>query len=361
MIPVTRSSLPPFEEYVEEIRDLWESRWLTNMGPKHGALQTALEAYLHVPHISLFTNGHLALEGAIEALHISGEVITTPFTFASTTHALVRKGLTPVFCDIDPVDYTIDATKLAACITERTSAILPVHVYGSICDVEAIRRIAEEHGLKVIYDAAHTFGVRVNGKSAAAFGDASMFSFHATKVFHTIEGGAVAYADDALTRKLDFAKDFGIDGPDEVRSVGGNGKMSEFQAAMGLCNLRHVDEEIGKRRLVAARYHANLSGIQGLRLHHAQPGVEWNYAYYPVLFDGFRLDRDTAFEKLAKCGVHARKYFAPPVNAYACYRDRYATDETPVAQFVSGHIMTLPMYSDMSLADVDAVCEALLD
>ena len=361
MIPVTRSSLPPMAEYMDEIRDLWDSHWLTNMGPKHDELQERLASYLGVPKISLFANGHLALEGAFEVLQLGGEVITTPFTFASTTHALVRKGLTPVFCDINPVDYTMDASKIEACITEKTSAILPVHVYGSVCDVDSISRIAGKYHLKVVYDAAHAFGVRVNGTGVASFGDASMFSFHATKVFHTIEGGAVAYADAELTKRLDYAKDFGIDGPDEVRTVGGNGKMSEFHAAMGLCNLRHVDDEIQKRVAIAARYAKNLGGVQGIQLHRAQPGVEWNCAYYPVLFDGFKRSRDEVFGRLAENGVHARKYFAPPVNAYACYRDRYDASATPVAQYVSGHIMTLPMYGELSLEDIDAVCAIILE
>lgn len=361
MIPVTRSSMPPIEEYFDEIRDLWDSHWLTNMGPKHALLQTRLAEYMDVPCVSLFTNGHLALEAAIEALDISGEVITTPFTFASTAHALVRRGLTPVFCDIDPSDYTIDASKLESCITDKTSAILPVHVYGSVCDVDAIDSIAKAYGLKVIYDAAHAFGVNVRGRGVASFGDASMFSFHATKVFHTIEGGAVAYADETLSRKLDYAKDFGIDGPDAVRAVGGNGKMSEFQAAMGLCNLRHVADEIEKRRAIAERYSERLDGIRGIRLHRAQPSVDWNCAYYPVLFDGFRLDRDAVFEKLAQNGVHARKYFSPPVNAYECYRGRYDPDATPIAKYVSERIMTLPMYSALTMEDVDRICAIILD
>lgn len=361
MIPVTRSSLPPFEEYVEEIRPLWESHWLTNMGEKHNALQAALESRLAVPHVSLFSNGHLALEGALEAFDLTGEVITTPFTFTSTAHAIARRGLTPVFCDVDPVDYTLDPAKIEALITERTSAIVPVHVYGTICDTEAIDRIAKRYGLRVIYDAAHAFGVDVNGRSAASFGDASMFSFHATKVFHTVEGGAVCYHDDRLTRRLDYARDFGIDGPDEVRTTGGNAKMSEFHAAMGLCNLRHVDEELERRRAIAARYDENLCGVPGISLKHRQNGVSWNCAYYPVLFDGFKYTRDEVFKRLAEHGVNARKYFAPALNACECYRARgYDPADTPVAQYVSQHIMTLPMYGALTLDEVDRICETVL-
>lgn len=361
MIQVTRSNMPPFEEYISEIRSIWDTRWLTNMGEKHDRLQDALRQYLDVPHVSLFANGHLALEGVIEALGLTGEIITTPYTFASTTHAIVRRGLTPVFCDINAHDYTLDVSKLERLITERTSAILPVHVYGNLCDVAAIDRLAEKYHLKVVYDAAHAFGVRSNGVSAASFGDASMFSFHATKVFHSVEGGAVVYRDDALTRKLGFSRDFGIDGPEAVRFPGGNGKMSEFHAAMGLCNLRHVDDEIALRRAVAARYSANLSGIPGLHVHQDQPGVTWNCAYYPVLFDGFKLTRDAACQKLASHEVMARKYFYPAVNAFACYRDRYDPADTPVAQFVSERILTLPMYGELPLEDVDRICEILLD
>lgn len=359
MIQVTRSSLPPIEEYIDEIRSIWDSRWLTNMGQKHEQLQDELAQYLSVPHVSLFTNGHLALEGSIEALELTGEVITTPFTFASTTHAVVRRGLKPIFCDIRPDDYTLDADRIEPLITSRTSAILPVHVYGNLCDTDAIDRIAKKYNLKVLYDAAHAFGIRKGGKGVASFGDASMFSFHATKVFHTIEGGAVTYSDEALSRKLDYAKDFGIDGPEQVRTCGGNGKLTEFQAAMGICNLRHVDEELNKRRTVAARYTANLSGIPGLKLRQEQPGVEWNCAYFPVLFDGFRLRRDEAFEALKTNGINARKYFYPAINATACYRDQYNPQDTPVAQFVSERILALPMYSDLSLDDVDRVCEVL--
>ncbi|MDE7017670.1 MAG: DegT/DnrJ/EryC1/StrS family aminotransferase, partial [Lachnospiraceae bacterium] len=267
IVNVTRSSMPPFEEYCAEIKTLWDSRWLTNMGLKHGKFQQELEAYLGAEHVTLYTNGHLALENAINAMGLpeGSEVITTPFTFASTTHAIVRNRLKPVFCDINAEDYTIDVTKLENLITERTSAIVAVHVYGNLCDVEEIGRIGARYGLKIIYDAAHAFGVEYKGKSAACFGDAAMFSFHATKVFHTIEGGAVCYHDDRLVQILDDMKNFGIRGPETCEYVGGNAKMSEFQAAMGLCNLRYIENEIGKRKRVYERYVELLSGREGLR------------------------------------------------------------------------------------------------
>ena len=257
-INVARSSMPDFEEYCEEIRPLWDSRFLTNMGEKHLQFEKDLKRYLHTSNITLFTNGHLALENIITAMDLHGEVITTPFTFASTTHAIVRCGCTPVFCDIDPVNYTIDVSKIEALITDRTVAILPIHVYGNLCDVEAIGALAKKHHLKVIYDAAHTFGVTKNGVSSANFGDAAMFSFHATKVFHTIEGGAVCYRDDALKTKLNDLKNFGIHGPESVPDVGGNAKMNEFCAAMGICNLRHLDGEIQKREKVYQQYMSRL-------------------------------------------------------------------------------------------------------
>lgn len=245
-ILVTKSSMPPLEEYINEIKDLWESHWLTNMGKKHLELEDKLNDYLKTNNITLFTNGHLALECAIAALNLTGEVITTPYTFVSTTHAIVRNGLKPVFCDINPEDYTIDVTKIEELITEKTSAIIPVHVYGNVCNIEEIQRIADKYNLRVIYDAAHTFGVTVNGVGIGNFGDVSMFSFHATKVFNTIEGGALTYNNPTLQQVLNDIKNFGITGPETIEYIGGNAKMNEFQAAMGLCNLRHVDEEIEK-------------------------------------------------------------------------------------------------------------------
>ena len=249
-ILVTRSSMPTYEEYCEEIKELWESHWLTNMGVKHKKLQVELEKYLNVPHVTLYTNGHLALENAIAGLNLpeGGEVITTPFTFASTTHAIVRNGLVPIFCDINEDDYTMDVSKIEGLITDQTVAIVPVHVYGNMCNVESIEEIAQKYGLKVIYDAAHAFGVKYKGISSACFGDAAMFSFHATKVFNTIEGGAVCFKEDAWVQLLNDQKNFGIHGPESVAYVGGNAKMNEFQAAMGICNLRHIDEEIQKRK-----------------------------------------------------------------------------------------------------------------
>lgn len=364
-INVTRSSMPDFEEYCREIRDLWDSRWLTNMGDKHKALEAALQEYLGVSHITLFTNGHLALENILEAMHLpkGSRIITTPFTFASTTHAIVRCGFTPVFCDIDPLDFTLDPARLETLITPDTSAILPVHVYGNICHTEEIEAIARTRGLKVIYDAAHAFGVRYKGAGVGTLGDASMFSFHATKVFHTIEGGAVCYGDGNLEQVLNDLKNFGIHGPETVPFVGGNAKMNEFCAAMGLCNLRHITEEIEKRKQAVLRYRQNLSGIPGLRLNPEQPDVTPNYAYFPVLFENFRYTRDQVWERLQQQGIYARKYFYPLTNSFDCYRGRPCFDPaaTPEAAHAAEAVLTLPLYAGLSPEEVDRVCQCILN
>lgn len=364
-ILVTRSSIPPLEEYIAEISSIWDSHWLTNMGVKHQQLQRVLEDFLQCPHVVLYTNGHLALENVIAAMKLpkGSEVITTPFTFASTTHAIVRNDLVPVFCDINNEDYTIDAGKIEALITDKTVAILPVHVYGNICDVEKISEIAKRHDLKVIYDAAHAFAVKYKGISSANFGDASMFSFHATKVFNTIEGGAVCFSDDSLVNTLNDMKNFGIRDQESVVFVGGNAKMNEFQAAMGLCNLRHLKQEIAKRKIVAEHYRAKLDGIQGIKLCKPKKDVESNYAYFPVVFDGYYATRDEIFEALLKEGITARKYFFPLTNSFECYRN-YLTagiEKTPIAAFLADHVLTLPMYADLSLEDVNRICEIILN
>ncbi|MGN9160330.1 DegT/DnrJ/EryC1/StrS family aminotransferase [Clostridium sulfidigenes] len=360
-IQVTRSSMPEFEEYVEEIKELWESHWLTNMGSKHKKLESKLKEYLKVPNVTLFVNGHLALECAIASMNLTGEVITTPFTFASTTHAIVRNGLTPVFCDINPETYTIDTTKLESLITEKTSAIIPVHVYGNVCDVDKIEEVAKKYNLKVIYDAAHAFGVTVNGKGIGTYGDASMFSFHATKVFNTIEGGAITYNNSELTKVLNEVKNFGITGPETVEYIGGNAKMNEFQAAMGICNLRNVDNDIQKRKIIFERYRERLKDIKGIKFVQCQEGVKSNYSYLPVLFDGFKMDRNEVMEKLASENIYTRKYFYPLVNNFECYKNRYHCSETPVAEYVANRILTFPLYSDLSVEDVDRICDIIIN
>ena len=304
----------------------------------------------------------MALELSLQALNLSGEVITTPFTFASTTHAIVRNGLEPVFCDIDPHDYTMDVTKLEPLITERTSAIMPVHVYGNVCRVEKIERIARRYGLKVIYDAAHSFGVRYRGKSTAVYGDVVCFSFHATKVFHTIEGGAACFRDEELGRKLYRLKNFGIRDAECVDGVGSNAKMNEFCAAMGLCNLRHVEEDIARRKVVAERYRERLEGIDGVQLNTPQADVVPNYAYFPVVFDekAFGSTRDVVFAALERADIHSRKYFYPLTNTFDCFRGKYDVEQTPVARSVADRVLTLPIYPDLEEAAVDRICDVIL-
>ena len=355
-ILVTRSSMPSFEEFTEMIRPIWDSAWLTNMGEYHQELERQLKEYMKTDNLVLFVNGHMALEMVIQAMELTGEVITTPFTFASTTHAIVRNGLTPVFCDIDPVNYTMDPDKIEALITDKTSAIIPVHVYGNFCDVEKIEQIAKKHNLKVIYDAAHTFGAEYKGKSAAAYGDASIYSFHATKVFNTIEGGAVAFGEPWMGHRLNCLKNFGIVDQEHVVWVGGNAKMNEFQAAMGLCNLHHLDQEIDRRRLVVERYLSGLAGVPGIRLPSFREGLTPNYAYFPVLFEDFKADRDQVYDCLAGHRIYPRKYFYPLINDFQCYKGRFSSKDTPVAAYVADRVLTLPCYADLELEDVDRIC-----
>lgn len=362
-ILVTRSSMPNIEEYIEEIQDLWQSHWLTNMGEKHKKLQRALIKYLQVENIDLLTNGHMALELSLQALGLSsGEVITTPFTFASTTHAIVRNGLTPVFCDIDSETFTIDSSKIENLVTDKTVAIMPVHVYGNVCNIEEIDYIAQKYGLKVIYDAAHAFGVTYNGKGIGNYGDVSCFSFHATKVFNTIEGGAVCFHDVDFGRELYRLKNFGIKNEEVVDGVGANAKMNEFCAAMGLCNLKYIDQEIAKRKKVVERYQYHLNNIEGIQLNSTQRGVTSNFAYFPVVFDEkvFGASRNEVYMKLKKKGIGARKYFYPLTNTFSCFHGKFDVNKTPIALHISKRVLTLPLYADLSLEQVDRICKIIL-
>lgn len=362
-ILVTRSALPELNEYVDEIRDLWDSHWLTNMGEKHRELQSELKLFLDADNVELLTNGHMALELSMQALGLKGEVITTPFTFASTTHAIARNGLTPVFCDINKQDFTIDADKIEALITEKTAAIVPVHVYGNVCDAEKIQEIADKHHLKVIYDAAHAFGVHYKGKTVAKFGDVSCFSFHATKVFHTIEGGAVCYKDYDFGKRLAGLKNFGIRNEEIVDEIGTNAKMNEFCAAMGLCNLRHIADNIAKRKTVAERYLEHLEGVKGIQVNPVKKYVTSNYAHFPIVIHEkeFGSDRKEVIKKLNKQGIYPRRYFYPLTNTFSCYCDRFDASETPIALYISERILTLPLYAELALGDVDRICRIILD
>lgn len=359
-ILVTRSSMPPFEEYVEEIRSIWDSRFLTNSGPKHQLLEKELCEYLGVSNLALCVNGHQALECILEVLGLRGEVITTPFTFVSTTNSIVRKGLKPVFCDVKPDDFTIDPEKIEPLITEKTCAIMPVHVYGNLCDDVAISKIAEKYGLKVIYDAAHAFGVRKNGVSSASLGDASMFSFHATKVFHSIEGGAAVFKDDENYARLNQWKNFGIAG-ETLEYFGGNAKMNEFAAAMGLCNLRHLKASIASRKEVVLRYRERLEGIGGVKLSVVQKDVESNYAYFPVVFDPakFGFTRDDVMAKLAEHDICARKYFYPLTSTVLAFGDDSLADRTPIAKALSANVLCLPLYEGLGVRNADMICDII--
>ena len=362
LIAVTRSSMPSFEEYVEKIKVLWENRWLSNRGILHKEFEELLKERMGVPYPFLFANGHVALEVAIDALNLpkGGEVITTPYTHCSTTHSIVRNGLVPVFCDVNDVDYTIDVKKIESLITANTVAICGVHVYGNLCDVDAIDAIAKRHNLKVIYDAAHAFGVKKNGIDAAAFGDVAMFSCHATKVFHTIEGGITVFKDKDVYEKINSLVNFGFAGPEEVQFISTNARMNEYEAAMGICNLKHFEEEVAKRKKAAERFTERLSGVDGIKLIAPQAGVTPNYAYYPVFFEGYKQDRNEVQAKLAEHNIFARKYFYPIITDLKCYREQYANVDVPVSKHAADVVLTLPMFADLTVEDVDRICDIIL-
>ncbi len=359
---VTRSSMPPYEEYIEKIKPLWESCWLTNMGAFHNEFENALKDYLDVQQVSLMTNGHMALEMTLQAMNFQegGEVITTPFTFVSTTHAISRNRLRPVFCDIKETDYTIDETKIEALITDKTVAILPVHVYGNLCNVDAIQDIAMRHGLKVIYDAAHAFGEHYRGIGVGNFGDASVFSFHATKVFNSIEGGAVTFSDPELYNRLYNLKNFGIRGEEQIAEIGANAKMNEFAAAMGLCNLPYVSENIKLRKQVVGLYTSLLSGTLNLRLlSYDDSEKDANFGYYPVLFSSSEL-RNRVYETLKSQNIYARKYFYPLTVDADCYREQYREVMLPVARSVANRILVMPLYPELTQEDVERICDCVI-
>ena len=353
--------MPPFEEYIEEIRELWQTKWISNSGAKHKSFRTRLSETLDAKNISLFSNGHMALEVAIGAFEFpqGGEVITTAYTFCSTTHCIVRNNLTPVFCDINENDLTINAEEIKRHITEKTVAIVATHVYGLVCNIKEIEKIARQYNLKVIYDAAHAFGVTVGGKGIANWGDACMFSCHATKVFNTVEGGITVFNDDTVYSKIESLINFGFNGPEVVRFIGPNARMNEFAAAMGLCNLRHFDEELAKRKRVADRYNERLSDIKGIRLLQAQPNVTQNHSYYIAFFDGYSKSRDEIQKELSQDNIFARKYFYPMITKLDCYR-KYAHIQIPITKKASDTVLALPMYADLTVDDVDMICDIIL-
>lgn len=356
-ITVTQTSMPPYEEYIEKIKPLWESKWITNMGTYHKELEEKLKEYLDVPYLSLMVNGHMALEMAIQSFDFpkGSEVITTPFTFISTTHAIVRNELKPVFCDIKETDYTIDETKIEALITDKTVAIVPVHVYGNICNVEEIQRIADKHGLKVIYDAAHTFGEKYKGVGVGNFGDASVFSFHATKVYNTIEGGAVAFKEPSMYERLYNLKNFGIRGEEVVADVGANAKMNEFCAIMGLCNLPLVEDNISARREKTLYYLEQLKECDNIKfLDYKNTDLQRNYGYFPVCFKNQKL-KDVVFKTLRNNNIFARKYFCPLTADAECFAGVYSEVELKVAREISESVLVLPLYPELESKEIDRI------
>ena len=357
---VTKSSMPPYEEYIKAIKPLWESHWLTNMGKYHRTLEEELKEYLGVSGISLIVNGHMALELAIQSFDFPefGEVITTPFTFISTTHAIVRNHLQPIFCDVKE-DGTIDENKIEHLITPKTVAILPVHVYGNICNIEIIREIAKKYNLKVIYDASHAFGETYKGKGIGNYGDVSTFSFHATKVYNTIEGGAATFKDESIYEKLFNLKNFGIRDEETVTEVGANAKMNEFAAIMGLCNLRYIDDAIGKRKEVYYLYKDLLSSVDGLHFLMRNSDIKSNYGYLPIVCDENIFDRDELYNYLLEKGIHSRKYFYPLTADQACFKNKYRDVSLPIARRLSKRVLVLPLYENLREEEVRRIVLAI--
>lgn len=351
--------MPEFEKYVDMIRPLWETQQITNMGCYHQQLEKELQEYLKVDGISLMVNGHMALELAIQAMDFpeGSEIITTPFTFISTTHAIVRNRLTPIFCDIKLDDYTIDEAKIEALITEKTVAILPVHVYGNICAVEKIEKIAYQYNLKVIYDAAHTFGEEYKNHGVGSFGNASVFSFHATKTFNTIEGGAVSFREKWFAERLYNLKNFGIRGEELVVSVGANVKMHEFSAAMGLCNLKIITGEIKARKKLVERYITNLKDVVSFKiLKFDRADIKYNYSYFPILcLEEEGCSRNGLYERLREKQIFCRKYFYPLTSEQACFKNKYKNVNLPNAQYVANRILSLPLHGRMTEDDIDKI------
>lgn len=361
-IYVTRPHLPPLSEFIPYLESIWESGTLTNGGPMHRRLEQALAEYLGVDHVALVANGTVGLITALQALQISGEVITTPYSFVATAHALLWNGIRPVFADIEPDSFNLDPARIEAAITPATTAIMPVHCYGNPCAVEAIQRIADRHGLKVIYDAAHAFGVRHRGQSILGHGDLSVLSFHATKAFHTFEGGAIVCPDAAIKERIDRLKNFGIVDETTVVAPGINGKMSEINAAFGLLQLKSIDEALQKRKAIDASYRESLAGIKGIHCLSALGEKVANYAYFPILVQpDYPLNRDALYQKLQDNGIYARRYFYPLISDFPMYRGMpsAAHANLPVARKVAEQVICLPIYPDLSGEQVDSIVELI--
>ena len=364
VITVTSPLLPSLDDFMPYLQDIWNRKWLTNNGHYHQELEKALWEYLKVPYISLFTNGTLPLITALQALRITGEVITTPYSFVATTHSLWWNGIKPVFVDIDPVTGNIDPDKIEAAITPRTTAIMPVHVYGQPCDTKRIQEIADKYGLKVIYDAAHAFGVEVNGESILNAGDMSTLSFHATKVYNTIEGGALVMHDEATKKRIDYLKNFGFAGETTVVAPGINSKMDEVRSAYGLLNLKQVDAAIEARHKVAHQYREALRGVPGIRIIEDMPGVRHNYSYFPIFIDAekYGMTRDELYFRMKENNVLGRRYFYPLISEFSTYRglESARLENLPVATHIANTVICLPMYHSLTYDDVKRIIAQII-
>ncbi|MBO4400601.1 MAG: DegT/DnrJ/EryC1/StrS family aminotransferase [Selenomonadaceae bacterium] len=363
-IYVTRPVLPTLEEVTSKLRDIWDSKWLTNNGPQHSMLELELAEFLKVPYLSLFNNGTIALMVACQSLRLSGEVITTPFTFAATPHVLSWNNITPIFCDVDAETMNLDAEKVESMITPHTTGILAVHVFGTPCDVEKLQEVADRYGLKIIYDAAHAFGVELDGRGIGNFGDISMFSFHATKLYHTLEGGALVHGDKNLKPRIDLLKNFGIKNEDEVVMPGINGKLDEIRAAIGRIMLGYVEGERLKRRQIYEIYEEELGGVAGITLMpEVSADVKLNYQYYVIRIDEkvFGRSRDEVYDALRDYNIFSRKYFHPLCSEYTCYRQLSSSrvENLPVANQIARQVLSLPNYGELALDDVRKICAIL--
>ena len=362
-ITVTSPLLPDLQEFIPYLEDIWDRKWVTNNGFYHKELEKKLAEYLGVEFISLFTNGTLPLITALQALDIHGEVITTPYSFVATTHSLLWNGIKPVFVDIDPKTCNLDPGKIEAAITEKTTAIMPVHCYGIPCDVEKIQAIAEKHNLKVIYDAAHTFGVKINGKSILEYGDMSTLSFHATKVYNTLEGGALVVMSAEMKQKIDFLKNFGFAGETTVLAPGINSKMDEVRAAFGLLNLKQVDQAIEARKVISDMYREGLKDVSGVRLLAEPQGVRNNYSYFPIFIEEkeYGISRDALYFKLQEENIYGRRYFYPLISQFMMYKDLESArpENIPVATRIAEQVLCLPIYYGLENQDVERIIELI--
>ncbi len=364
IITVTSPLIPPLKDFTPYLEDIWSRKWLTNNGHYHQELEKALCEYLKIPYISLFTNGTLPLICALQAMRITGEVITTPYSFVATTHAIWWNGIKPVFVDIDPATGNIDPNKIEAAITPKTTAIMPVHVYGQPCDIQRIKEIADLYGLKVIYDAAHAFGVEKDGKSIIEAGDMSTLSFHATKVYNTIEGGALICHDAETKQRIDYIKNFGFANETTVVAPGINGKIDEVRSAYGLASLKLVDKAIKSRKAVALRYRDALTGIKGIRMQNDIPNVKHNYSYFPIFIDEkqFGMSRDSLYEKMKSLGIYGRRYFYPLISTFSPYRGLESArhENLPEAYKMADQVICLPMHHALSEEDVERVIHSII-